>query len=70
MSCGVLGWLSWVSVRLLVSAQIMILRFPELEPCVGLCSGSLAPAWDPLSLSLSLYPSPTRTGSLSLSLSK
>ena len=53
------GWLSLLSVPLLVSAQVMISRLREFKPCVGLCADSTEPAWDslsappPLALSLS-----------------
>ena len=32
------------------------LMFCEIEPCVGLCAGSVEPAWDSLSPSLSACP--------------
>ena len=54
---GVPGWLSWLSIRLLISAQVMISRFMRLIPV----SGSVLIAWSLpgiLSLSLSLCPSP------------
>ena len=50
------GWLSWLSVWLLVSPQVMILRFPKFKPCIW--QGSTEPAWDPCSLPLSLPLSP------------
>ena len=61
------GWgLSWLSVHLLVLAQVMISQFYEFKPHVGLCTHSEEPAWDSLSPSLSALPRLT----LSLSLSK
>ena len=62
---GALGWLHWLSVWLLVSAQVMISQFCEFEPCIGLCAGSAEPAWDSLSFSLSLCPSPAHALSVS-----
>ena len=56
------GWLSQLSVHLLILAQVMISRF---EPRVKLCIVSMEPAWDSLSLSLTLS-----SLFLSLSLSK
>ena len=54
------GWLSQLSVPLLVSAQVMILRFGEFEPCIRLCTdGAVEPAWD------SLSPPPLHARSLS-----
>ena len=62
---GASGWLSPLSIQLLVSAQVMISGFLSLSPaCIGLCADSVKPAWD--SISLVLCPSPT----CSLSLSK
>ena len=51
---GAPGWLSWLSVQLLVSAQVMISWFHEFEPHTGLCTASTEPAWDSLSLPFSL----------------
>ena len=48
-SIGVLGWLSRLSVRLLISAQVH-----EFKPCTGLRTDSAEPAWDSLSVSLPL----------------
>ena len=49
------GWLSRLSVKLLISAQVMISRFVgSIETRIGLCADSTEPAWDSLSLSLSL----------------
>ena len=62
---GVPGWLSWLSIRLLVVAQVMISQF-EFEPHIGLCADSVESAWD--SLSLSLNPSHMLALSLSLNL--
>ena len=60
---GALGWLSWLSLQLLISAQVMISQVHEFEPHVGLCADSVQPAWD--SLSFSLCPSFTLPLSLS-----
>ena len=49
------AWLSWLSVRLLVSAQVMISWFVSSSP-LGLCADSTEPAWDSLSPSLSAPP--------------
>ena len=43
-SVGAPGWLGWLSVRLLVSAQIR-----GFEPRIGLTADSAGPAQDPLS---------------------
>ena len=63
---GMPGWLSWLSVWLLVSAQVMISQFVSLSPTLGstLIMQSLLGVLS-LSLSLSLPPL-----ALSLSLSK
>ena len=62
---GAPGWLSQLSVQLLVSIQGMISWFCESEPRFGLCAGSAKPAWD--SLSPCLYaPPPTQAVSVSL----
>ena len=47
---GTPGWLSQLSIRLLISTQVAISKFHELEPRVGLCADSAEPAWDSLSL--------------------
>ena len=54
---GAPGWLSQLSVRLLISVQVMISRFVELSPA----SGSVLTVWSllgilslPLSLPLTL----------------
>ena len=61
------GSLGRLSVRLLVSAQVMISRLRGFEPHVGLCADSAEPARDsPSPLSLSAPP----LLALSLSLSK
>ena len=67
---GASGWLSQLSVQLLVSAQVMIPQFVSSSPALG----SLLSAQSPLqvlcpSLSLSLPCSLARSLSLSLSLS-
>ena len=49
-------WLSELSVRLLISAQVMISRFVGVELHVRLCTNSMEPAWDSLSPSLSALP--------------
>ena len=63
-----LKWFSWLSVQLLVSAQIMISWFT----CWSLTLGSVLIVQSLLGvlLSLSLCPSPAHVLSLSLSLSK
>ena len=61
------GWLNGLSVRLLVSAQVMISQFGEFEPRVELCADGAEPAWDSLSSPSLLAPPPLM---LSLSLSK
>ena len=62
VNVGAPGWLSRLSVCLLVSAHVMISWFvSSFQPCIGLCADSVEPAWDSLSLhlqcvlSLSLY---------------
>ena len=50
---GAPGWLSWLSVQLLVSAQVMISCFVGSSPRVRLCVDRAGPAWDSLSPSLS-----------------
>ena len=55
-------WLSRLSVRLLVSAQVMISRFHEFEPHIGLCADGAEPACD--------FLSPSLSASFSLHLSK
>ena len=47
---GAPGWPRQSSVRLLVSAQVMILCLGGFEPLLGLCAGSMEPAWDSPSL--------------------
>ena len=49
------GWLRWLSVQLLILAQVMIsfssghdLIVREIEPHVGLCTDSVEPTWDSL----------------------
>ena len=49
------GWLSWVSVQLLILAQVMISQF-GIEPYIRVCADSAEPAWDSLSPSLSTPP--------------
>ena len=52
---GALGWLSWLSIQLLISVQVMISQFVGLSPCVEwLCADSTEPAWDYLSPFLSV----------------
>lgn len=54
---GVLGWLSWLGVLLLISAQLMI-SGPKVEPSSGSVLG-VKPAWEFLFLSpFSLPPHP------------
>ena len=50
------GWLSWLNIQLLVSAQVTISQFHEFEPHIGLHGDSAEPAWDSLSPSLSAPP--------------
>ena len=68
---GVPAWLSSLSIRLLISAQVMISWVYEVEPHVSLCADSMDPAWDSLSPFLSAPPllmcSPLRVHALSLS---
>ena len=45
------GWLSPLSIWVLISAQVMISVW-EFEPHIGLCADSVEPAWD----SLPLFP--------------
>ena len=51
MSSGVLGWLSWLSVRLNFGSghDLMV---HEIEPHIGFCADSTEPSWDSLSLPL------------------
>ena len=52
---GASGWLSQLSIRVLVSAQVTILRAVRgFGPCVWFCADSAEPAWDFLSVCLSL----------------
>ena len=46
---GAPGWLSWLSIWVLISVRVMISRVHEIEPCVRLCADSVEPAWDCLS---------------------
>ena len=50
---GTPGWLSRLSVRLLVSAQAMISLVRGLELRIGLCADSAEPGWDSVGPSLS-----------------
>ena len=56
---GASGWLSqlsiWLSVQILILAQVMILQLVRWSPALG-CNDNMEPAWD--SLSPSLCPSP------------
>ena len=72
INSAVPGWLSRLSIRLLISAQVMISRFLRSSPVLG----SVLTAWSllrifslPLSLSLLLSHSHTHTHTLSLCLS-
>lgn len=49
---GVSGWLSRLSARLLISAQVVISQFHESEFHVRLCTDPAESAWDSLSLSV------------------
>ena len=64
LSAGAPGWLSQVSVGLLILAQVMTSWFCEFKPHSGLCADSMEPAWVSLSPSfsapLSLTPSPSQ----------
>ena len=57
---GALEWCSWLSVQLLVLAQVVISKDCEMEPCIGLFSSAwsqfriLSPSPFPLPLLLSL----------------
>ena len=68
---GASGWLSWLSVQLLVSAQVMIIKFMRLSPALGsvLAARSLLGILS-LPLSVSLCPSAARVLSLSLKIDK
>ena len=50
--CRAPGWLSQLTVQLLISAQVIISRVPEFEPCIRLCADSSQPTWDSTSLPL------------------
>ena len=63
---GVPMWLSWLSVWLLISAQVMISQLWDQAPHWAL-SWQHEPAWD--SLSPSLLPHPYHASALSFSLS-
>ena len=70
------GWLSWLVTRpTLGFGSGQDLTVPVFKPCIGLCTGSMEPAWDSLSPPL-LPPPPSSSLSLSappslvLSLSK
>ena len=66
---GAPGWLSWLSVQPLISAQVMVPGLWDASLCQAPCwAPGMEATWD--SLSLSLYPSPVHARSLSLSLSK
>ena len=67
---GAPWWLSQLSIRLLILAQVMLLTFGFLR--LGPASSSMLTARNLLgdSLSLSLCPSPTRAHAISLSLSQ
>ena len=71
---GAPGWLSWLSVLLLVSAQVTISWFVGSSPALG-SALSMEPAWDSLSPFPCFCPSPAlclslaKINNLSLSLS-
>ena len=48
---GVPGWLSWLSVQLLIWAQVMISWILSSSSGIGFCTQSVVPAWDSPSLS-------------------
>ena len=62
------GWLSWLSLWLLILAQVMISQSWE-SPALGSVLG-MEPAWDSLFLSLCFCPSPAHMHALLLSLKK
>ena len=62
------GWLSRLSIRLLISAQVIISWFVGFKPCVGLCAVSAQSLLRILSPSLSA-PTPLML-SLSLKINK
>ena len=51
---GVPGWLSWLSMGLLILAQVTISQVSKIGPHIRLCADGVAPTWNSLSLSLSL----------------
>ena len=53
---GVPGWLIWLSVQLLTWAEVvgLIPTLHGFDPHIRLCTGSVEPDWDSLSLPLSL----------------
>ena len=53
---GVPGWLSQLSIWLLVWGQVTISQFISWSPASGLRADSAEPAWDSLSFSLSAPP--------------
>ena len=61
--CRAPGWLSWLSILLLISAQVMISWFMRSSPALAFAL-NMKPAWDYLSPSLS--PPPSLMLSLSL----
>ena len=62
---GAPGWLSWLSVWVLILAQVMT-SWCQFRPHAGLLTNRVEPAWDFLSVSLSPSPSPTYSLSFSL----
>ena len=54
------GWLSRLSISLLILAQVMTLRFTGsvrgIEPCIRFCADNAGPAWDSLFPSFSAPP--------------
>ena len=63
VSHGAPGWLSWLSVQLLISAHVMILQFVGSSPTLG----SALMAWNLLGI---LFPSLCRSPTCAFSLSK
>ena len=51
-----MGWLSWLSVRLLIFGSGQDLRVCEVEPHVGLSTDNVETDWDFLFPSLSAAP--------------
>ena len=61
---------AWVAQSPWFGSGHVLLQFRGFKPCIGLCAGSMEPAWDSLSLSLSLCPTPTHAVSVCLKINK